>query len=95
MPYTLPGDSRVDLQQHGERSRREQLARRGSEHRAPAERDDDRLAPVEHLRCGLLLDRTEAAFPRGGEEVGDRGARAPLDLVVEVEEGPVEAARDL
>ena len=90
---TLPGGLRVDVEQHRERAAREVVPRPLGEDGAPAERDDDRLAAAQHVPRDVLLERPEARFAAGREQLGDRRPRPRLDLPVEVDEAPAETGR--
>ena len=90
---TLPGGLRVDVEQHRERAAREVVPRPLGEDGAPTERDDDRLAAAQHVPRDVLLERPEARFAAGREQLGDRRPRPRLDLPVEVDEAPAETGR--
>ncbi len=73
----------------------EQVSRVGGEHGTAAERDHRGLRPVEHRRGNPRLDHPEPRLAVAREELLDRRARLALDLVVEVDEGPIEPTRYL
>ena len=90
-----PGELRVDLEQHRERPARQGLPRHGGQDGAAAEGDHRGLGGVEHGCGDRLLDRPEPGLAVAREQLLDRGARLPLDLVVEVDEAAVQPAGDL
>ena len=95
MTRPLPRGARIDLEQHGEGPSAKPLARVRRQHRSAAECDHGRVGRSEHGRGDGRLDLPEAGLAVAGEELVDRGAGAPLDLMVEVDELPAQPARDL
>ena len=90
-----PGGCGVDVEQHREGTPLQDRARRLGQHRAAPEGDHGGLGAFDHGCCDPLLDHPEPGLAVAREELLDRGAGLPLDLVIEVDEGAAEAAGDL
>ena len=84
----------VDLHQHGDRTLAQRSARALGEDGAAAEREHVRLEPLEHLAHDLFFRAPKAGLALL-EELRDGRARAPFDLVVEIEKRPPDAERNL
>jgi hypothetical protein len=63
--------------------------------RAAAERDHRRLAPAQRVDRDRLLEHTELQLAAPREQLGNRLARAVLELAVEIDELAAEPAREL
>ncbi len=87
----LPGGVRVDVEHDRVRTRAERRACPLRQHRSSTECDDSGVRVTQHVVRGLLLERPERRLPPLLEELGDRRARARLELAVEVDERPAEA----
>ena len=90
-----PGGRGVDVEQHREGTPLQDRARRLGQHRAAAESDHGGLGAFEDGCCNPLLDHPEPGLAVAREELLDRGAGLPLDLVIEIDEGAAEATGDL
>ena len=92
----LPRGVRVDLEQHRERAPERAQAASSAETTAPPPRAITAGSGASSAADGdRLLGDPEPGFPVPREQLLDRRARPALDLLVEVDEGPAEPARDL
>ena len=85
---------RVDRQQHGEGASRERLPGLRAHDRAAAESEHGRLQPIEQLPRQLGLGGSEPELAPLVEQLADRRALPALELVVHVDEGPLEQPRE-
>ncbi len=90
-----PRELRVDLEQHRERAARKGLPRHGRQDGAAAESDHGGLGGSEDGCGDHFLDCPEPGLTVAREQLLDRGARLPLDLVVEIDERAVQPAGHL